>query len=199
MKNLTLEMQQEIASIMSLFRSMRNEGKDLTNMYFKANVSGDIAGLAGGDPAAKNAKLTKTDIVNGFTMMDNLNNFWENTAVSMADYNATIQLILNGSAVLGTELSVAVENFADRLKIFSQNALNQFNSVRDISRQYTDTELSAAVTAISIETVVFGSEMTANELTDAINMFNKYIDFIQNTAVATSADYGITIQEWIRL
>lgn len=197
MKNITLELQQDIVTAMDSFRGMRNEGKDLYNLYWKGTVSSDISALADGDPASIEGELTKIDLTNGLAILEQMDNFWQNSAVTQADYNISIQKILHGDAVLGTALSADTEDYAARLVQFCTDMLTQYNRARGIINCYNACEVAAAVAAISTQTIVFGSEMTKDDLTSAVTLLSEIIDFIENAAVATG-DYKATLAKWAK-
>ena len=198
MINVTEKLQRDIKTIMIAFDSAFNEAADLENLYFKGTVSADVGGLGAGAPATVTSKLDKEEVINSLTMFENLRKFFDGVAVAQSDYNNTIQNVLHGDAVLATALSIDVENFGDRSKVLAQILLDQYNRARDAENDYVNLEISAAVAGISTQTVVFGSDMTKDDLTSAITMLQEYKNYIENSVVAT-ATYKATLAKWKRL
>lgn len=197
MEIVTKTLQDDIKTIVSKFCAMRNEGKGLYDLYWKGSVNTDLGGT-GSDPASVTSGLTKQELLNFQTMVTNLDNFWENVAVSQSDYQVTIQACLHGDAVLATALSSDTEDYADRSVVFCQDLLTQYDLSREVDNLYLNSEISAAVAGISSQTVVFGAGMTKDDLTSAINLIREFIDFIENAAI-TTADYKATLAKWRRL
>ncbi len=197
MEVITSVLEADIKELMTKFCTMRNEGKDLYNLYWKGSVNTDAAGT-GTDPVAVTAKLTKAEVISILALVEQLDNFWENIAVTQADYQVTIQNVTHGDAVLGAALSSDTEDFADRGIVFCQDLLEQYNMARRADNLYVASEISAAVAGISPQTVVFGATMTKDDLTSAINLIRELINFIENAAIA-QAEYKATLIKWRRI
>jgi hypothetical protein len=194
----TQDLQDNLKEICSTFDTLRNEAKDIYNLFWKGSVNADITLLSSGNACCQEAKLTKAQVQLAATLVEQMGNFWDNAAVAQADYLATIQSLLHGDAVLATPISSDLEAFGNRAKQFAQDLLTQYNRTRLAVNHYNNTEISAAVGAMSAHTVVFGADMTKDDLTSAVTMLNEYLDFCQNAAVA-QADYKATLGKWQRL
>jgi hypothetical protein len=193
--NLTLELENEIRSFVSAMKSVWIEADDLYKMYFSAGPSSELSGLSSGDPATLSTRLTKAEIVNGITLVENLTKFFSNQAVSQSDYMATMQTILYGNDPKASALSVAVEAVGTRLYNLSGTLLAYNNKAKAILDYYTDTEISAAVAAISDETIVFGANSTKALFASGITLVEQFKKMLNNEAV-TTGDYASTLAKW---
>lgn len=70
-----------------------NESKVIINLYFKNEV-GDIVGVLDAQRLIPGSQMTQADLSSGITMLSNLVAFMENSAVSTADYQATVSKLL---------------------------------------------------------------------------------------------------------
>lgn len=198
MENVSLKLQTDIKTIMSTFETMRNEAKDLYNLYWKGSVSADISLLGSSDPVCKAAKLSKQNAVDGITLISELNDFWDNAAVSTGDHIATCQTIRHGDSLLADAISSDLEDYGDRLKQYCTDLITQYNRGRNAYNAYLNSELSLAVAAISTHTIVFGSDMSKDDLSSAITLISQFTNFLENAAV-TTGDYKSTLAKWYKL
>jgi hypothetical protein len=195
--NVTAQLQVDIKTIMDTFNLMRNEALDLYNLYWKGGVNGDITAAAGTDPVTQTTRLTKTQLINGLTFAENINNFFDNIAVTTGDYLATCETNIHGNAT-ATLISTATEAFGDRSVQFCADAITQYNLSRDAENWYNSSELSAMIGSISTQTIVYGSNMTKDDLIAAIVLLQQYQNALENSAV-TTGDYKVTVGKWLRL
>jgi hypothetical protein len=197
--SVTAKLQADVKEITATFDVLRKEALDLYNLYWKGGISGDtnFTTLGATDPATQAGKLTKTQVTNALTMAENLDKFFGNVAVAQADYQATIQATTHWDAVLATAISSALEDFGGRALQFATDLLTQYGRAKDIENFYVNSEISAAVAATSSQTIVFGSDMSKDDLVSAITMIQQFQNFIENAAV-TTGDYDATLAKWLR-
>lgn len=196
MNNITATLEGSIKQAFVSFTIMRNEAKDLSNLYFKGSVSSDLSALAGTDPATFNTLLTKDQLINGLTIAEQYDKMFDNVAVATADYLTTVETNTHGNAV-ATSISPAVEAFGDRSTQFCRDLLTQYNRSRKLENIYNASELSAMIGSLSVQTVLYGANMTKDDLTSAITLIQQFQNFMTNVAV-TTADYKITLGKWER-
>jgi hypothetical protein len=195
----TAKLQEDIKQLTSTFELLKQEALQIYNIYWKGGISGDtgFTGLAGGDPATQAGKLTKDQVTTALTLAELLKKFFDNEAVATGDYMASVQDITHGDAVLVTVISSALEDFGGRALQFATDLLTQYGRSKEIENLYTNGEVSGAVSGISAHTIVFGSEMSKDDLTSAITMIQQFHNFMENAAV-TTGDYDATLAKWLR-
>lgn len=197
MSGVTEQLQTDLKIITSAFGVMFNEAQDLENLYFKGSVSADIAASAGSDAVTSNTQLTKDQIITILTLAENVRKFFDNVAVSTADYMTTCQDVRYGVAA-ATFFNNTVENFGDRGVQFAIDCVTQFNRGRNAENVYNSTEVGAMIGSISAHRIVYGSDMTKDQLTSAITLVQNWDDFLNNVAPGT-ADRKVTIGKWVNL
>ena len=174
-----------------------NECVDIEKLYF-SGPSSQLAALGANDPVTVATKLTKTEIGNGITLCQQLNNFFQNAAVTQADYLATIEPILYGNDPAPSQLSVEVEAVGNRLYLLCQNVLELFKQSKEIYSLYWASEIGTIVGSLSSSTVFYGIEATASELINGLTLAEQWKKMINNEAVSTS-DYKAIIAKWQRM
>lgn len=198
MKIVTQELQDDLKVIMDKMNLLRNESLDLFNLYWKGTVNSDNPGGTNAATTETNGSLEGNDITNSVTLADNLNNFFDNSAVTQADYLVTIEKLLHGDNAAITAISSDIEDFGGRSVTFAQDLLDVYNKARDAENFYTNSEISAAAGAMSSQTVMFGSSMTKDDLTSGIVLLQQFQNMLNNSAV-TTGDYKATLAKWLRL
>jgi hypothetical protein len=193
----TKDLQDSIKEYTASFDLLKHVAKDLYNLYWKAGVSGDISGLADVDPATQAGKYTKANVVSALSLAENIDKFFGNVAVAQADYMTTIQALTHGDADLATVISPALEDYGGKALQFSVDLLTQYQRGLDLDNAYVNQEISAAVAATSDETIVFGADMTKDDLISAMVMVGQFQNFVENAAV-TTGDYDATLAKWLR-
>lgn len=196
---ITQKLQTDIKTATDAWETMRAEALDLYNLYWKTSVNVTVAALAtAATPASFASKLTKADAQSAATLVDDIGNkLFDNVAVATSDRQVTCQTISNGIAA-PTLVDDAVEDFCNRSAQLGTDCLTQFQRSDATEDLYNSSEVGAAVAAISAQTIVFGSEMTKDDLTSAITLMQEWQNFMDNAAVAT-ADYKVTLGKWERL
>jgi hypothetical protein len=196
MKNLSLELETELKAFATSLKAVWIEAEDIFKEYFSTDATTLVSALAtDGTAATVSTKLTKAVLISGITFVTDLKDFFTNAAVSQTDYLATIQTILYGSASLGSPLSPAVESVGTRLYNLCATCLTLNNKAKALLDIYIDSELSAAVGAISSTTVVFGATSTKSLYTSGITLVEQYKKMLNNESV-TTGDYAATLAKW---
>lgn len=191
------KLQTKFSSFMVSLGYLVPEVSDIEKAYF-AGPSAQLAGLADGDPATVSTKLTKLEISNAIGLCQQINNFFQNAAVTQGDYLAVIEPVLYGNDQATTAISVEVEAIGERLYLLCQTVLELFKNSKDNYTTYWANEIGNAVGAIATGTVFYGIGATAGDLVSAITITEQFKKMINNEAVATS-DYKSIIAKWQRL
>lgn len=195
MKHETEVFQDDMVSIANRLRLLYLEAKSMETLYW-GEVSTDIAALAGGAAVTVATSLTKNEIVNGLTMCENIRKFFDNDTLAQANYMNTVQAIKYGNNTAGAIVTQATESFGDRLLVMA-NDITQLDQDCDIINQYYfDTEISAAVTALSTEKIVFGCDLTKDIMTAGVALVQEFRNLLNNGSV-TGADYLSTLSKYL--
>lgn len=197
-KIVTQKIQDDIKTITDAFVLMRHEAEDLFNLYWKGGVKTDNDALAGGAAATLTTKLAKEDIVTGLTYAEQIDKFFDNQALATADYMTSIQVLTHGNVAIPTLVSDRLEEFGDRIKQLSQDSITQYQRCKNVENLYNSSEVGTAIGSISDFTIVYGAEMTKNDLTSAITLAQNWCTFLDNGAPGT-ADRKVTLGKWDRL
>lgn len=195
--NVTMSLQTKIKKAIQSLINIRSESADLVDLYFD-EVSSDLSGVSGTTAVTVTTKLTKDEVTTSVTMCQNLENFFTNQSVTTGDYLQTLNSVLNGNDQATSVVSEAVENYGFRVVELSKQVLGVYNDAFIIENLYNASEVSAAVGSISTQTVVFGSDMTKDDLTSAITLLQQWKNFVGNSAVSTG-DYQSTLSKWERI
>lgn len=173
-----------------------NEAKDIEKAYFATDASTLVSALALDTDGASNAtKLTKAQYVNAIGFIQQLKNFFDNSAVTQGDYLTNIQQVKYGNAAVPATLSAATEDVANRLKVLCDACLTHFLTAKDLKDLYDNSELSVLVAGLSAGRKIYGANMNNSELTTGITLVEQYKKMINNEAV-TQGLYSATIAIW---
>lgn len=197
MNNSTQILQSDIKTMLTTFDQVYNEAKDLENLWFKGSVSSDISGNAGSDPVTFSTQLTKNQLTSGITFCQNIIAFFNNSAPTQSDYMATIQDLLYGTAT-ATFINNTVEALGNRIVELMRQCVLQYNRSRLAENNYNSTEISAMAGAISTYQVIYGADMTKDQLTSAITLAQDWQDLLTNVDPGTS-DRKVTLGKWLTL
>ena len=195
--NVSKELQTYIKTTVSSFQHMFNEALDLENLYWKGSVSTDITAAAGGDPVTQSTQLTKTQVTNLLTLSENVRKFFDNAALATSDYMTTCENSIYGNAT-ATFLTNNVEAFGNRAVQLARDCITQHKRAKEIENIYNSSQLGAVAGVISAQTIVFGSDMTQDQLTSAITVMQNWQTFLNNGAAGTS-DRKVTLAKWYSL
>lgn len=195
----TLKLQHDIKDAIDTWVLLRQEAFDLYSLYWKTTVNSVVGALASGTtPASQQSKLTKTDALNAASLAEVLGTlFFENQAVATADRMVWLQGLTHGLAT-PTLIDASVEDFCNRSKQLAQDCLTQYQRAGSLINLYNSSELSSMVGSLSSSTLIYGSEMTKDDLTSAITLAQQFKAVFDNSAV-TTGDYKVTLGRWGRL
>jgi len=200
-ENISRLIQAKVKELFDTFDLMKNEVIDLDKLYWQeVNTDAGYTAASGTTAVINNidVALTKSEVTLALTFIQNFNYFITNQVVTTGDYLGTIETVRYGNDQAPSILSVAIEAFGERSKQFCLDALEQYKRCKNIYDMYFDSELSLAVTTISSNIIVYGSEYTASEISNAMTLIQNYINMIENASV-TTGDYGATLAKWQRL
>ncbi len=191
----TQKLQTDIKIVTDAFSLMRHEALDIFNLYWKGGVKTDNDALGSGAAATLSTKLAKEDIVTAVTYVDQIYKFFDNQALATGDYMATCQLMTHGNVATPALVSDRLEEYGERVKQICQDSIDQYNRCKEIENLYNSSEVGVAVSAISTQTVVFGAEMTKDQLISAVTLAQNWQTFLENAAPGT-ADRKVTLGKW---
>ncbi len=199
MVQITVLLQNNIKTIMDSFATMQRECKGIYDAYWKTIAHTTVSALSTDNtPATSASRLTKATYILGVTLSEQLNNFFQNSAVTTGDYLGTCTIIRYGNAAAISAIDVPTESIGDRIKQICLNCSEIYIHSQNIIETYFDNEIGDMVAVIDAQRIVYGSEMTASDLSIAITMLQAFNNFMATAAVAT-ADYSSTISKWNRL
>ncbi len=197
--SVTQVLQQSLVNLSNTLSGIYPEAVAIAKAYFATTVSADISGVGSGATAVTVAsKLTKTQYVNGYTMCEKVQAFFENAAVAQGDYAATCYNLLYGNTAASVPLSIPVESLGDRMKSLSGSILVAFDMAKAILDIYTDNQIGDAIGgngAVDDERIVFGATMTKALMLSGITLAEQFKKMINNEAVSTG-DYAATLAKW---
>lgn len=194
--SVTSIIQNQIIDIVADLAVVQRECIDIYNSYWKTDASTLVPALTNDtDPATVNSKLTKAEYISGITFCEDLNDFFQNGAVTTTDYAQTCYKIKYGNADLATQLSEAVENIGDRVLQICLDAIQLRIDMQNVVDIYFDEEVGDTVSALDGERIIYGSDMVRNDLSNIITLFQQFENMMANSAV-TSGDYSAMISKW---
>lgn len=197
---ITKVLQNKLKTIANSLSWMQRECIDIYNDYWKTDASTLVPALATGTtPATVEYHLTKEEYINAITFCEEFDDFFTNEAVTQTDFRQTCIRVKYGSAAdLGTPTSNAVEELGKRIYALCIAVLELYNDAKDATEIYFDNEISDIIAVIDTERIVYGSEMTKDDLSSMITLLQEFMDMIGNAAV-TQGDYSAIIAKWERL
>ena len=194
----TKKIQIEIKAFMQEMCWLKEEARDVYNAYWDTDASTLVPALSTGTTGATVAsKLTKTEYINGITFVEDVDDFFTNSAVTQTDYLQTCNQLQYGSANISTEVSNATESIGTRLQTLGINCVGYLKNANDILSFYTNNELGDLITNLDTQRVVPGSDMTKDDLSLGITVVEQFKKMMSNEAV-TTADYGSSVAKWQR-
>lgn len=187
----------KIQLIAASLASLRNEVTDIVKVYFATGANALVGALStSGTAATVSSKLTKGEFTNGVTLALQLEAFFQNEALTQNDYMLMAQNLINGNDAAGGALSADVEALGARLVTMGVNVIEVFKQCKDVLKTYSVSELSAAVSAISSTTIVFGGNVTKTKMLAGITLVEQFKKVLNNE-VASQSDYSTTVSDWV--
>lgn len=191
---ITQTVEESIKTFMSAFTYMPAKCDDIQKIYY-TSVNSAISGLGDSDPVTLSTKLTKSNVINGITLTEQLENFLGNASVVTGDYYATLVQLTNGIADSTATINAACEYLGEQLRSLANDVLTAQQRAKVINDLYTDNQISTVVAAIDSDRVVYGSNSTASKFSSASLMISQLLNMIGNSDT-TSGDYMSTVSNW---
>ena len=197
MNNIALTLEDLFKDFANGLSWIQNEAKDIEKAYFSSDASGLVSALGSGtDGASLATKLTKTQYQNGIGFIQQLINFFDNSAVTTGDYLTNIEQVKYGNAATPAFLSDATEDIANRLKVLCDSCLTHFLKSKDIKDKYDNSELSVLVAGLTAGRIIYGANMNNGQLTSGITLVEQFKKMINNEAVTTGL-YSANVAIWL--
>lgn len=178
---------------------MQNESSDLSKLYWaEVNTDATYTGLATSAAATFSTKLTKQEVINALTIAEQVDKYFTNQAQAQADYLLNIQGIRYGNdAYTSPGISVAIEAFGERAVQFCNDLLVVFKDCKDMLNIYFDTEISAAIGAVTGEECPW-YHFSKSDLTEGVTAVENLKKLINNE-VPVTADHSATVSKWNKI
>lgn len=197
MNQATLNLETSITGIAQALAFISSEASTLNKYYFDSGASTLVNALATADtPATLASALTKGEVTNGITMIQELVDFFGNASVATGDYQSTADNLINGSNPIGAALSQDVENIGNRLKVIGTNLRSIRNDCEATVKLYNSSELSAVIGSLSSSLIIYGCSTSQSKMISGIVLCQQVVKFLNNEAV-TTGDYQSTVSNWI--
>jgi len=194
----TKKVQIDIKTLMEGMLWLKEESRGIYNAYWDTDASTLVPALSTGTTGATvSSNLTKDEYIAGIGFVEDLDDFFSNSAVTQTDYLQTCNKLRYGSASISTEVSNATESLGARLQTLGINCIGYFRSARDILNFYTNNELGDLISSLDSHRVVPGSAMTVDDLNSGITLVEQFKKMINNEVV-TTALYEATVAKWQR-
>src|SRR4051812_39814021 len=135
MNNVTETLESSIISFANSLYAMNSEVKDLYSYYWGTSVNTLIAALASGTTPATtqvSGALSKTDFMDGITLVTALKDLFNNSAVSTSAYLTNAMILINGNYPAVSAVSQDIENMGLRLKTLGANIIALYKSGHNI-------------------------------------------------------------------
>lgn len=189
----------KIKTFMTSMLWMQPEASDLAKLYWaEVNSDSTYTALSSSAAATYSTKLTKQELTNALTFIEELEDFYTNSALTQADYLANIQAIVYGNdEYTSPGISPAIEGFGERSVTLLESVLVCFKDAKDMLDIYFDNEISDAVGALTGEECPWYA-FSKSDFTEAISLIENFKKLVNNE-VASQADYGATIAKWRKI
>jgi hypothetical protein len=196
MNNITSVLQGEFKSFAINLAWVMQEAADIDKAYFATDASTLVGALSSGTSAASlDTKLTKAQYVNYIGFVEQLANFFGNSAVTTGDYLTNIDQVIYGNAATPAKLSDATESIANRMKVHAQACLTHFLKAKYLMDLYSNSELSVIVAGCTGARMVYGADMNVTQLTQGITLVEQFKKMINNESVVTGL-YSANVAVW---
>jgi hypothetical protein len=194
----TKKAQIDIKAFMDGMLWLKEESRGIYNAYWDTDANTKVSGLATGTTGATVAsKLVKDEYTSGITFVEDLEDFFTNSAVTQTDYLGTCNKLRYGTASITTEVSNATEQLGTRLQTLGINCIGYYREARDILAFYTNNELGDMIANLDSQRIVPGSAMTKDDLNLGITLVEQFKKMLNNEAVTTGL-YEATVAKWQR-
>lgn len=195
MNNATAILQTKIKSVISGLVFVHSLGKEAYERYWGTSANTDITSYGDTDAITVASKLKKSEFISGISMAEAVKKFFGNEAVSNAAYLQTARNMTLGDNAAAFAVSQEVESIGDMLKDLGSNMIEMRKQALSALELYTSSEISAAVAGISTTTVVFGCDVTKNQLIAGVTLLEQFIKLCDSNS-PTQGDYKATLAAW---
>lgn len=198
MNTVTTALEASLASDSQQFLSLYREATDIVKAYFSTTATTLIGNvdLPNGDAVTVSSKLTKLKFVQGITFCQQIQNLFGNEVVAgPADYMSNLQQMLNGTTPALAPLSNDVEALGDRLKSMAGTVVEIYKRSKNNISLYNSSELAAALTQLSLSTIIFGCSTSKQRMVDGMNLLSNFVAMLEGSAV-TQGDYLSIVSKW---
>lgn len=192
-------LEDKIKTIFGTMQALEMEAADLYALYW-GQIDSDAAftALNNADAATKLTKLTKAELVNGVTLVEQIDRFFTNQSLTQGNYLGTLHAVIYGNDEITTSISTAIEAFGERLVDFCQNLLSVFSDAKAALNVYVDAEIADTLGALAGDNVPF-YVFSKSDLTLAINLLSGFKKLINNEDLTgVQGDYSSTVAVWRR-
>ena len=197
--SLTQQFQDQTKDFFNGMAWIQKEAFDIEKAYSSSDAQSTVTGLGSGTDAATLAtKLTKDQYTNAIGFLLQLQNFFDNSAVTTGDYLGVIDQVIYGNAATPTFLTDATESIGNRLRELCDSALEHYNKALELKDFYDASEFSVLVAGLSGGRRIYGATMNNTQLTQGITVIEQYKNMISNTSV-TAGLYSQNVSVWVTL
>jgi hypothetical protein len=196
--DVTRYLQIEIKAIVDSLSIMKEEVADIGKVYWSTDANTALSALAAGDAATLSTKLTKSEMVSGITLCEQLDKFFTNQALAASDYGSTCQNLVYGNDARTAKLSESVEALGTRMVQVARDCLVIFKKCTELLSVYSANQVNLMITSLDTDRTIPGSDMTKDELSSGMVLLEQFKKLINNET-ATQGDYASTLAQWKRL
>ena len=195
MNNISTVLETNISSSMETLEWVSSESSRLYNLYFKSDASGLVSGLSSGtDAATVDTKITKDEYLAGITFMQNVNNFFGNSAVTQSDYLQSMNNVIYGNDAASAQLSYAVEEIGTKMKAMFITMYSLYEDCILNLKIYSESKISTIFTSLSDSDIMYGTSLTKANFVSFMTCIEQYKKMINNEVV-TTGDYLATVSK----
>lgn len=199
MESITKILENELRNFITGMSWFERDCNSLEQLYFDAGVNTELSALSSTDKATEASKLSQAEVINGITFIQNLKKFFTSGSPANADYLSTCHNLSFGSTTTPAYTpSTALEDIGNRLKGLSDACIELDKNAQTILDIYFDNQINTAFTAVSTYRKVFGSEMTIQQMNNAMTLVENFQKFLNGNS-PSNADYASTIAQWRNL
>lgn len=190
--------EQQLIDFLNKMEYLSTEASDIYNSYFDTDASDVTVGvpslLLNSDAATVQSKINKSQYLNGITLVNQVVNFFSNSAVAQGDYIDTVRELMYGNTARGSVLTIASEEIGNRLSSLATNLLGYFQNAQKILGMYNSDIVSSVAGALSDSDVMPGMSITKKNLVDFTVLTEQFKKLLNNEAV-TTGDYQSTVDK----
>lgn len=196
MNSVTLSLENNFKQFADNLSWIMAEATEIDAAYFATNASTLVSALAtSSDGASLDTKLTKGQYQNGIGFIEQLKNFFGNSAVTTGDYRNNIDNLIYGSAASPAKLSDASEALANRLVVIANSCMTNFLAAQEILGAYYNSSLSVVVAGCPSAMIMYGASCTVTQFIQGVTLVEQFKKMINNESVATS-QYSDNVNIW---